>query len=614
MRAAIVVACAAFGCGRSTTTPPPSTEAVRDAAAATAPVIGPPLRVRKDNVAWDPATTFDHGIAFLASDYSPTSLFDDPYITNCSAPKSGCTTEYRELDHAILELYWVPTSVSQDPKLVNVSRHARRVFAHWFEQWRNAPLDREALDLYALFPYYLHDASTAHMVDELVKGLDTHGDWEAYDAHGDAYRKMTDELWPIIALARNHVADDVLARALDRKQQEAQRVLTGDWKTWPSTERFYVLTHIYLAFLWTERAGHDIGPYWPLLETIEHQLAGVIDDPELSLANVALSQALFALSEGGYPDRKVLVELAAEVAARQQPNGRWNPYEVAIGKPIPGRRAKLMQEGFATAHATLMALAGLGRWATWQAAAAQREWRLLAGPNPITRLSTATPPETVFKDVGGEHVKVGFPVVKQADIDFLDEIRMEPENAVLFFHAAELTGRKLEIFHAAVALHPSSHGIALHDGHLAVELELYGPAATPEFADRVKHGIESVWRGTVAGAPLSTTVHVTVRSETAHASATGLQVFVPNSHVMPSTQREGDTGDRPTTWPPWINERTIAHEMGHLFGFPDGYHVEVRDGFYYLVYDHPDDLMSSPYGAVQPGQLAELARAYRPHT
>jgi hypothetical protein len=54
--------------------------------------------------------------------------------------------------------------------------------------------------------------------------------------------------------------------------------------------------------------------------------------------------------------------------------------------------------------------------------------------------------------------------------------------------------------------------------------------------------------------------------------------------------------------------------MGHFFGFPDGYHVEVRDGFYYLVYDHPDDLMSSPYGAVQPGQLAELVRAYRPHT
>jgi len=612
MRAAIVVVCA-FACGKSTS-PPPTVAAVRDAAPAPAPVVGPPLRVRHDNAAWDPTTTFDRAIGFLAAEYSPTTLFADPYITNCSAPKSGCTTEYRELDHAILALYWVPASVTQDPRLATVTRHARRVFAHWLEQWRNAPLDREALDLYALFPYYVHDASTTHMVDELVKGLDTLGDWEPYDAHGNAYRKMTDELWPIIALARNHVDDDVLARALDRKQQEAKRVLTGDWKAWPSTERFYVLTHIYLAFLWTERAGHDIGPYWPLLETIEHQLAAVIDDPELSLANVALAQALFALSEGGYPDRKLLAAFAAEVAARQQSNGRWNPYEVAIGKPIPGRRSKLTQEGFATAHATLMALAGLGRWATWEQAAAQREWRLLAGPNPITRLSTATPPATVVQDVGGEHVKVGFPVVKQAEIDFLDELRMEPENAVLFFHKADLQGRKLEIFNAALALHPSSHGITLHGGKLAVELELYGPAATPEFADRVKHGIESVWRGSVAGSSLSTTVRVAVRSETTRASATALQVFVPNSHVMPSTQRDGDTGDRPTTWPPWINERTIAHEMGHFFGFPDGYHIEVREGFYYLVYDHPDDVMSSPYGAVQAAQLAQLVHAYGPHT
>src|SRR3569832_1106396 len=95
---------------------------------------------------------------------------------------------------------------------------------------------------------------------------------------------------------------------------------------------------------------------------------------------------------------------------------------------------------------------------------------------------------------------------------------------------------------------------------------------------------------------------------------TALPVFVPSLHVMPSTQREGDTGDRPTTWPVWLADRTIAHEMGHYFGFADGYLVEVRAGCYYLVYDRPDDVMSSPYGAVLPEQLAALVRAYGPRT
>ena len=587
--------------------------------AAVAPVVAAPVAplVMRHGDRFDRAATIDRGIAYLAGLYSPATLFDDPYIAGCTAPKSGCTEAYRELDHAVLILYWLPASISADPRLARVTHHAQHVVTQWLEHWRAAPLDREALDLYALFPYYFAGDHTDAMVAELVKGLDKSGDWEAYDTHGAAYRKITDELWPVVAIARNHVDDATLARALDRKQDEATRVLHGDWKTWPSTERFYTLSHIYLAFLWSERAGTDITRYWPMLEEIEHELAAVISDPELSHSNAALAQALFTLADGGYPDREALATLAAEVAARQQPNGRWNAFEVPVGKPVPGRRKPIPQEGFASAHTTLMALAGLDRWSRWEPQHAQRDWRRLAGPDPIVRASTATPPATVFRDIGGEHIKVAFPITRQTEVDFINELRSEPENAVLFFHAGDLKDPKaVEIWKHAAVLHPSSHGITLQrtrDGiGVTVELELSGPGATAEYADRVARSIEHVWQGSVDGARLATTVHATTRKDGASASATALPVFVPSSHVMPSTQREGDTGDRPTTWPPWMADRTIAHEMGHYFGFADAYHVGTRDGFYYLVYDRPDDVMSSPYGAVQHDQLAELVRAYGP--
>lgn len=559
----------------------------------------------------------DRGVGYLAGLYSPTTLFADPYISGCDAPKSGCTEAYRELDHAVLILHWLPERLVADPRLARITHHAQHVMTHWFEHWRAAPLDRDALDLYALFPYYDAGDRTQAMVGELVKGVTPAGDWETYELHGAPYRKITDELWPTVALARNHAEDAVLARVLDRKREEAVRVLRGDWKTWPSTERFYTLSHIYLAFLWSERAGTDITRYWPLLEDIEHQLAAALSDPELSHSNAALAQALFTLADGGYPDRDVLAAFAAELAARQQNDGRWDPFEIPVGKPIPGRRKPILQQGFATAHTTLMALAGLERWTRWEAQHAQREWRRLAGPDPILRASTAPPPETVMRDIGAEHVKVAFPVTRQADIDFLNELRAEPENAVLFFRRGELKDAKaLAIYDRAAALHPSSHGIVVERTRagftVGVELELYGPGATPELAERIARSIEHVWQGRVGGAPLATKVHATVRG--AVPAPTALPVFVPSLHVMPSTQREGDTGDRPTTWPVWLADRTIAHEMGHYFGFADGYHVEVRAGFYYLVYDRPDDVMSSPYGAVQPEQLAALVRAYGPRT
>jgi hypothetical protein len=621
LRTLAAVSCA-LGCGRSQPAPAP---AAAPAQAPAPPVAAVPAAAPKVALVvrhgddWDRAATIDRGVAFLAGLYAPATLFDDPYISGCSAPKSGCTEAYRELDHAVLILHWLPASLTADPRLARVTHHARHVEEQWFEHWRAAPLDREALDLYALFPYYFAGDHTDAMVGELVKGLNPAGDWEAYDLHGAPYRKITDELWPVVAIARNHVDDAVLARALDRKRDEAVRVLRGDWKTWPSTERFYTLSHIYLAFTWSERAGTDIARYWPLLEQIEHELAAALDDPELSHSNAALAQALFTLADGGYPDRVVLAKLAAELAARQQPSGRWNAFEVPAGQPIPGRRKPIPQDGFAAAHTTLMALAGLERWARWEPQHAQREWRRLAGPDPITRASTAAPPETVFRDVAGQHIKVAFPITRQADIDFINELRAEPENAVLFFRAGELKDpQAVATYEHAAVLHPSSHGIALQRTPagfgIQVQLELYGPGATKELADRVARSIERVWQGTVGGTRLATTVHATVRAETAAVSPTALPVFVPSTHVMPSTQRDGDTGDRPTTWPVWMADRTIAHEMGHYFGFADAYHVEVRTGFYYLVYDRPDDIMSSPYGAVQPDQLAQLVRAYGART
>ena len=102
--------------------------------------------------------------------------------------------------------------------------------------------------------------------------------------------------------------------------------------------------------------------------------------------------------------------------------------------------------------------------------------------------------------------------------------------------------------------------------------------------------------------------HIRTPSESPTGDA--FDIFVPIGGGSPYTKRTGDRGNIPTTWPDQLGSAEIAHVAGHLFGFADEYHVELRNGVYFVVYDDPERIMSCPRGTVTPDELDVLIRAY----
>jgi hypothetical protein len=568
---------------------------------------------------------------YLASLYSPDHLFDDPYLT-CEGQAKACSPAFRELDHAVLVEFWLPERVRDDPRLAQVDRHSRHVLDGWLDRWNDRPLDRSAIDLYALFPYYYPGESTRHMLSEVLRGMSDEGDWEPYTAHPLPYRKVTDELWTVLALVRNHVADRTVQIALRRKREEAARILHGDFAGWSTTQKFYGLSHIALLFLITAEAGYDVAPYLPVLDEVEDWMAAAIDDASIAASTAVVAEDLDILSLGGYPNRAPLARMAQLLLDRQEPSGRWR---VAISE---GPSDSPRPPGFGAAHATLITLAALEAWAqedTSVEARFQRRWRMLSGPPPSPVAAGATPPPVDYATVSGRRAAVGFPITAPREIQFIDETRANWENSVLFFRASVLRqdidkltadpseravserGRDralLEIVEQAAAFRRSPSGIrAEQDGRtvtLRVTMEFEGPGATPALAARAASAIEEAWRGTSTDAAVVTSVSARVRRPTEVQSEGALEVFVPIGGGSPYTKRAGDRGEIPTTWPAQLGSAAIAHEMGHFFGFADEYHVELRNGFYYVVYDNPDRIMSCPLGRVTPEELEVLQHAY----
>jgi hypothetical protein len=201
------------------------------------------------------------------------------------------------------------------------------------------------------------------------------------------------------------------------------------------------------------------------------------------------------------------------------------------------------------------------------------------------------------------------PRVLRAELDRLAG-ETSPQGAV----ERERTGALLEIVEQAATFRPSPRGIRAERNRglvtLHVGLEFNGPGASEGFAARAASAIEARWSGAASGVLVVTKVGARVRAASSAPSDDALSIFVPRGGGSPYTTRAGDLGRIPTTWPEHLRDLQIAHEMGHFFGFADEYHVELRDGFYYVVYDEPGRIMSHPEGRVSTDDLDVLVRAY----
>lgn len=650
MRTTMVVAIALLACGckgksageSNSTGAAATTQVAQDAAAA--PVEAAPTTHHADRSGPPPldlAALRSRAFARLASQSTDAELFDDPYI-RCVGSGSVCDPAYRALDYAVLVLMWLPESEEARRLLGPAKARSERIMEQWLTKWKDTKFEVSAIDLYALFPYYYPGPKTAHMLNEVVAAMNADGDWEPYTFHDHPYRKVTDELWTIAAIAANHVPKETMRVALDRKRAEGIRILSGDWKDWKSVYKYYALSHIYYAFLWTEQNDYDVSAYWPFLLDVEAWLAENVErDPELTRSTAALANALNVLAQAGYPDTKLLSKMTADLVARQHPAGGWRAHQIDVGLSLPGREYLFTPEtkDIGWAHTTLMAISGLETWSKrseYLAARMEREWMALVGPGTLSANAQA-PTAASNAGSGQPKSRFEFAVTRPVDIVSINEYRANPENAVLFFQADDVRAEIKALLQAGAApdspevhrleriaaivesvaeFRPSRRGIKgtkTDQGLvLEVELELHGPGASPAFAERVRNAVETTWRGEVDGKTVSTKVNVHLRAAGAAGAESDdwLPVFVPLEGASPYTRREGDYGDADTTWSAELDAKVIGHEMGHFFGFADEYRIEIRDGVYYVVYNSDLDLMGNPVGEIRPRYLAALIRYY----
>ena len=120
--------------------------------------------------------------------------------------------------------------------------------------------------------------------------------------------------------------------------------------------------------------------------------------------------------------------------------------------------------------------------------------------------------------------------------------------------------------------------------------QLEGPGADAAFARRLAHAVEHYWRGEVDGMQFRSRVTVTLLGggEKERPDCMAVHVGGEDEVVWPSQ----------SALPADVDEATIAHEMGHGFGFPDRYRdiYDFNRREYRTMLWQPESLMSAPNG------------------
>jgi hypothetical protein len=268
---------------------------------------------------------------------------------------------------AIVLKFFLPEHLKGDPLLAQIMSDSENLIVSTLENWKNTPLvglpmsSNPPIDLYAVFPYY-YPENTRFMLEQLLANLKPDGSWESYDAYPEnwKWRKVTDESWPICALARNHVEWKILKPTLDRKRAEGEMVLNGEWPDQHKTADYYIMLAIYHVLLWVGEEGYDVSEYENLLTQVEEWLAGQPEDETLRRMTVYTADTLYWLCKGGYADTRALTRMAREVLSRQEADGGWRIFTYRLGETTPAGTL-ITEEVYDSgrAHATLMAILAL---------------------------------------------------------------------------------------------------------------------------------------------------------------------------------------------------------------------------------------------------------------
>lgn len=315
-------------------------------------ILAPKRKVSEGEI----TTAVEESLVFLNHLYDPEYLFNDPYIFDYNT--SDIVT-YRKLDMSIILVHFLPEKLKiQIPQIIS---DAEKVLSDQLEIWKNASIQTQALDLYAALAYY-YPKGASYIVNELIDGINENGDWVPYYFRGEEFewRKITDESWPIIALAKHNVNRILMKKLLDRKAYEMNEIFNEDWH-WPKGYGdYYAVLCTYHVFLWVKKEGYDIEGYRPLIRKMEEFLAQQPFDEYLQKWTVLTADTLYWLIEGNYQAEQLIHEIAMKVFSRQEKDGGWRLHTLKVGDETP-MGTLITEENYeaGTAPATLMAILAL---------------------------------------------------------------------------------------------------------------------------------------------------------------------------------------------------------------------------------------------------------------
>jgi hypothetical protein len=303
--------------------------------------------------------SLDKALTFLNKSYSKEYLFEDPYI-KCIGQLSDCYSNYRKLDIATLVVFFLSGHIKDDSRISQIVSDATGIISGQLKEWKNVSLKRIPIDLYAVLVYY-YPNETKNMLRELIYNLKPDGSWEDYDMYRDemGWRKVTDESWPIVALAKHKVEWKIIKKTLDKKKEEVEKTLNSSFG-WTKLGKYYAVLTSYHTFLWVKEEGYDISEYLRLIKKMEDWLAKQPADEYLKKWPVVGADTLYWLSEGNYSDKKFLEGLAKELIENQEKDGGWRMSTLKKGERTESGLL-ITEENYDSgrSHATIMAILAL---------------------------------------------------------------------------------------------------------------------------------------------------------------------------------------------------------------------------------------------------------------
>ncbi len=287
------------------------------------------LKVRVEN-------SIDKAARYVSKHHHKKQILRDPYIL-CLKQAHGCDPFYRRHDIAMMMVYTIEEpEVVNHPYLRKIKKHSEKVCKEIYEKWSRSPVGDIAPESYASFLFY--HLENKKMLEELKKAYRKEylgwihprrysGNW--------FWRKVYDESWPVMALARHNVEFSFFKPTLDNHIKFAKQILKG--KSMGTKNDNSITATVFVELVRIYQTGHykkEFKKYFPIMKKL--YLYIVKNDLKSFKKNRlgGMAALLFYLNYGkyfGYPtNEKIFYDIVESFLKMQKEDGSW--YNEEIGK------------------------------------------------------------------------------------------------------------------------------------------------------------------------------------------------------------------------------------------------------------------------------------------